>query len=68
MNALRPFIERPGASAAQRHLSHRYATLLALHDRCRASANAITRLPGIATALDTVRARMAALNDERKAA
>lgn len=67
MNTLRPSIERPGKSAVERHLTRRYAALLDLHDRCRTAASA-TRLPGIALALNTVRARMAALNTERKAA
>lgn len=68
MADLRPSIDRPGKSAAERHLTHRYATLLALHDRCRATATSITRLPGIITALNAVRARLAALSHERKAA
>jgi hypothetical protein len=67
MSALRPFIDRPGKSAAELHLTRRYATLLDLHDRCRTAASA-TRLPGIATALNTVRARLAALRNERIAA
>lgn len=68
MADLRPSIDRPGKSAAERHLTHRYATLLALHDRCRANVANITRLPGVVTALNAVRARLAALNHERKAA
>jgi hypothetical protein len=67
MNPLRPAIERPGKSAAETRLTHRYSVLLALHDRCRTAASC-TRLPGIGLALNTVRARMAALNQERKAA
>lgn len=68
MNALRPAIERPGKSAAERHLTHRYAVLLALHDRYRGAAVTASRLPGIAKALNTVLARLAALSNARKAA
>jgi hypothetical protein len=68
MNALRPSIDHPGKSAAERHLTDRYVKLLELHDRCRATASAITRLPGLVAALDTVRARIAAVRNERLAA
>lgn len=68
MNALRPCIDRPGKSAGESHLTRRYSALLAVHDRYRASASSITRLPGVALALDTVLTRLAALNTERKAA
>lgn len=68
MAELRPSIDRAGKSEADRRLTHRYANLLALHDRYRASVTAATRLPGVMLALCIVSARIDVLHAERKAA
>lgn len=65
---MRLSINRPGMSPAWQHLSDKYARLLALHDRYRRSVATARLLPSINVALDSVKARMNALENERAAA
>lgn len=65
---MRLWINRPGMSPAWQHLSGKYVRLLALHDKYRRSPMTARFLPSIGVALDHVRARLDALENERRAA
>lgn len=65
---MRAGINLPGMSPAWTHLAEKYLRLLLLHDHYRRSWQTARYLPSIARALAAVRARMDAMESQRKAA